>query len=254
MISTKYIKIRVKMSELGANKFPLLIIIVCLISILNCKAQADVVALPQFASRDEQKKLEYQALLGSLEAANKIASVYALVEVEEGLYWEMIAAENGSKIGAHNVASFISVPSQGKNDPYRLYYLERSWFWLKKAADGGDFDAKEELKYFSSKHGKMYSVPEREVKKWVISKRTLSRFKRVAMIGSPSAAYSIYKYCFSKCSSNEKFFWLKIAAQNGYPEAYYDLGSILKKSKNPNDRERSRFWLSKVDSKLQKVK
>lgn len=74
-----------------------------------------------------------QALDGSAEAALRLENQYSLTANHtEAIFWGMIAAENGSQIGAYNLA--VTLAESPHADQRR-----RARFWLKKLiANGGE--------------------------------------------------------------------------------------------------------------------
>ncbi len=210
-------------------------------------AMAVILAYPHPESEKEYATLERQALQGSLKAAEKMFHFFALAESEDGFFWSIIAAENGSIIGAYNAAVFLSEASWLDYDPYENYRLERKWFWLKRAAKGGNLDAKNELKTDFPETERMRLSPETEVRRWIMSRKTLSKFKRAAMLGSPEAAYRLYQhYSSHEKKQKQGLFWATIAAQNGHPEAPFIVGSLMLKSSDRENQERAIFWLRKA--------
>lgn len=232
--------------RMAINKLLFIIFLITIDIVASSCESNDVVAFPQFASKQQKVKLERLTLKGSLEASNKIAEYYALVYADEGLYWEIVAAENGSIIAAHNVASFLSITASHNNDPYGGYRKQRQWYWLKIAADSGDKLALEEMKLLFQRPEEMYLESETKIAQIDLSKNSLPQIKRAAMLGSPLAAYKIFKY-LTEVHAEQKdiMFWLRIAAQNGHPNAIKLLGARMSKSKNERDRLRSQFWLRK---------
>jgi len=212
------------------------------------QTMAGVLALPQFKSSEERQKLEYQALQGSPDAAEKIVGILALFPSSDRLYWATIAAENSSYKGAYNLAVFLVDPGTDGVEPYEGYAKDREWYWLIKAANSGHELAIYTLKTDFPQSKKLHLEPDKEVKQWVLSNKTLPKYKRAAMRGSPEAAYRLCQhYSFSPASElKEGLFWATIAAQNSHPKAPYIVGKLLLKTGKPNDHERALFWLRKA--------
>lgn len=205
---------------------------------------ADVVALPQPRSEEENKILTQQALQGSPEAADHVAGWYLLLMGNGKLDWATVAAENGSPIGADNIASILSDGGLLlDSNPYGDYSRDRIWFWLHRAADHGDEYAIEHVKLEFPEPDKMRLEPEQEIQRWRLSEKTLPQFKRAAMRGSPDAAYRLYQY---HADPKEHLFWARIGAQNGHPQAPIALSRLLLKSRESNDHIRAEFWLKKA--------
>jgi TPR repeat protein len=214
----------------------------------SSQAIADILALPQPKSQKEYDALKQQALRGSPEAADKMVSFFALVvSSKEGFYWALIAAENGSRIGAYNVASFLSDTDLMDHEPYGAYQRDRIWFWLKRAEGVANADAVNALKQEFPCPERMRPESEKEIRRWNLSRKTLPKFKRAAMLGSPGAAYRLYQY-YSSSDKKQKgvLFWATIAAQNDHPEAPFIVGSLMLESSDRKDKERAIFWLSKA--------
>ena len=208
---------------------------------------AGVLALPQPQSEEESKILKEQALQGSPDAADHVVGWYLLLMGNGKLYWATIAAENGSRTGAYNMASILSDRGSLDSDPYGDNGRDRIWFWLKKAADHGSEYALEWVKREFPETDKVRPAPEQEIQRWRLSEQTLPKFKQVAMRGSPNAAYKLYEHYTSPHSEpKERLFWATIAAQNGHPKAPYVLGKLMLKSDQPSDQERAIFWLKKA--------
>lgn len=210
-------------------------------------AMTDVLAFPQFKSKEEKQKLEHQALQGAPEASDRLIKILGLTESSDALYWASIAAENTSKNGAYSLGVLLSNAGPEEAKLYDIYRQDRKWFWLRKAADGGDTDAIFTLKEEFPQSKKMLLEPEKEIKQWVLSSKTLPRFKRAAMRGSQTAAYELFKFYSSVSRTlGEPIFWARIAAQNGHSKAPYTVGTLLLKTGKNDDFERAKFWLRKA--------
>ena len=232
----------------------LIIIFVVLLQMVFANSALSVLALPQFESREGQARLEQNALQGSPEASDKIVHVLALFPGSDKFYWATIAAENNSNNGAVNMANFLSDPGTNGVELYGDYKRDRQHFWLKIAAKNNDTDAQKLLQKYFSDVSKMRIEPEKEISTWVVTKKTLPKFKRAAMLGSSEAAYKLYEHFrFSNPRQKESFFWATVAAQNGHPKAPSVVGKIMLKSENPLDRERAQFWLGKASASGQRA-
>ena len=210
-------------------------------------AMTDLLALPQFKSKEEQQLLERQALQGSPEIADKIVSIFGLVESNDVYNWAVIAAENGSSKGAYNLANIVSDPTRLTYEPYGKFMRDRQWYWLKKSADQGYVHAINELEAEFPDKEKVYLESEAEIKQWKLSQKSLPKFKRAAMRGSPKAAYRLYQHYSSFASEQEEgMLWAVIAAQNGHPKAPLVVGKLMLRSNNQHERMRSQFWLRKA--------
>lgn len=221
-----------------------LLLVVGCIAVWSDQAMTDELALPQFKSIKEQQILEHQALQGSPVAADKIVGVLGLFPNSDAFYWANIAVENSSRNGASNMASFLADVGMNGVETYGIYRLDREYFWLKKAGNANaEFVMKEEF----PQPEKMQLAPEQEIKQWKLSNKTLSKFKRAAMLGSPQAAYRMYQHYSSLTSEpKEGLFWAIIAAQNGHPNAPLAVGKLMLKSSNQRDHVRAQFWLRKA--------
>lgn len=78
-------------------------------------------------------QLSSDALNGSGEAAMKIATHYLVAEGnhKEGLFWALIAAENGDVVGQYNAGFLLKDDPDPRNQKRALY-------WLRIAANRGD--------------------------------------------------------------------------------------------------------------------
>lgn len=204
---------------------------------------ADVVALPMPRSAEESKILAQQALQGDMEAADKKTSFNLLVMGNAKLDWATISAENGSFVGAYNLATTLSDVRSLTDNPYGDYRFDREWFWLKRSADAGYKYAISDLKEAYPDPDKIRPEPEQEIQRWHLTGPTLPQFKRAAMRGSPNAAYRVYQHY---SDPKKRLFWARIAAQNGHPQAPYAVGHLLLESPESDDRIRAEFWLKKA--------
>jgi TPR repeat protein len=210
-----------------------------------------VLGLPQFESEKERLSLEQQALQGSPEAADSIVGKLCLFPNSSAFYWANIAAENGSRNGAANMASLVDDPGMKGTDVYGAYRTNRRYFWSVKAFKDKDY-LEGEGRYLKKEFPdpqKMLPPPEKNIKEWKLSGKTLKKFKLAAMRGSPEAAFRLYKY-FSAPDSELKdgLFWAIISAQNGHPGAPAVIGKLMLKGGSPQDRERAKFWLRKAST------
>jgi TPR repeat protein len=80
--------------------------------------------------------LEARAMSG--DAAAALAMADAMLKIDHGkmVYWYRIAAEDGSKLGQFNYATFLVLDSKNRND------CIRAAFWFGRAAAQRDADAK----------------------------------------------------------------------------------------------------------------
>jgi TPR repeat protein len=181
-----------------------------------------VLAIPQFESMKEQKEFEHQALQGSPEAADKIVGVWGLFPSSDAFYWANIAAENNSRNGATNMSSFLSDTTTNGVEVYGDYRRDRQFYWTQKAAKNKEF-SEIEKEYFKKEFPnskEMQPPPEKAIRDWKLSQKTLPSFKRAAMRGSPEAAFRLYEHFSSPDSElKEGLFWAIIAAQNGHQGA-----------------------------------
>lgn len=210
-----------------------------------------VLALPQFESEKERVKLERQALQGSPEAADNIVSKLCLFPSSSAFYWANIAAENSSRNGAASMASLVDDLGMNGTDMYGNNRTERRYFWAEKASKDKWYLEREgrSLRKEFPDPKKMLPPSEMIVNEWKMSEKTLSKFKRAAMLGSPEAAFRLYEYFSSPDSEpKEGLFWATIAAQNGHQGAPAIIGKLMLKSSNPQDRERAQFWLRKAST------
>lgn len=86
-----------------------------------------------FVPKAEYAEVVRQALDGSAEAALRLESQYSLTaRYAEAIFWATIAAENGSQIGAYNLAFTLAYSPHADQ-------RRRARYWLKKliAAGGG---------------------------------------------------------------------------------------------------------------------
>ena len=107
-------------------------------------------------SESEILQLEREALNGSGEAALRLCLYYEIrkEDLEETMYWECIAAENGHVVSQYNYAIHLL------NENYiKAYYTDpkminrakiRARFWLKKAAEQGHKYAKDKQGNFNN--------------------------------------------------------------------------------------------------------
>lgn len=89
----------------------------------------------------ELERLSNDALNGSGEAARKISIHYLVAQGnrKEGLFWALIAAENGDVIGQYNAGFLLKDDPDPRNKVRALY-------WLRLAADNGNEAAKDLLR------------------------------------------------------------------------------------------------------------
>lgn len=210
-----------------------------------------VLGLPQFESEKERLSLERQALQGSSEAADNIVGKLCLFPNSSAFYWANIAAENGSRNGAANMASLVDDPGMKGTDVYGAYRTDRRYFWSVKACKNVEYLEREEryLKKEFPDPQKMLPPPEEIVEKWKLSEKTLKKFELAAMRGSPEAAFKLYEYySVPNTELKDGLFWAIISAQNGHPSAPAVIGKLMLKSSNQQDRERAQFWLRKAST------
>ena len=210
-----------------------------------------VLGLPQFESERERLSLERQALQGAPEAADNIVGKLCLFPNSNAFYWANIAAENGSRNGAANMASLVDDAGMKGTDVYGAYRTNRRYFWSVKASKNKEYLAREGsyLKKEFPDPQKMLPPPEETVKKWELSNKTLKKFKLAAMQGSPEAAFRLYEnFSGPDTELKDGLFWAIISAQNGHPGAPVVIGKLMLKSSNPQDRERAQFWLRKAST------
>jgi hypothetical protein len=101
--------------------------------------------------------LEKQALAGSIEAANKIASFFRDVQISrrDSMFWEAVAAEDGDPTSMTILAFDYNHPpstSRGIKDNSIELDEIRAHFWLEHAAQLGDTQAKLELGLSKAAH------------------------------------------------------------------------------------------------------
>jgi TPR repeat protein len=220
--------------------------IALVISISNSNSLGDTLAFPHYDSQEEKDTLEQEALTGSISAADKVTSRYLLTMGNDKLFWATIAAENGSLLGAYNITSILSDLRFLTNNPYGNFVRDRQWFWLKKSSDGGYIYAIKQIKKDFPDKVQKSAASDNEIKQWRLSSRTIEKFKRAAMRGSPNAAYRLYQYYNLPVSDlKEGMFWAIIAAQNEHPKASLVVGKLMLKSNNQRERSRAQFWLRK---------
>lgn len=91
------------------------------------------------AALDSQSidQLSNDALNGSGEAARRIAAHYLVAQGnrKEGLYWALIAAENGDIVGQYNAGLLLKDDPDPRN-------RKRALYWLRLAAGRGNEAAK----------------------------------------------------------------------------------------------------------------
>jgi TPR repeat protein len=88
--------------------------------------------------------LRLRAYQGDIPAAAELANIYSIyskVDEKKWLHWETIGAENGSAVAQYNVAFILLDITENKTEENR----DRAMFWLHKAADQGDQNAKDKL-------------------------------------------------------------------------------------------------------------
>ena len=91
-------------------------------------------------SAEDIDRLKVLSMIGDPESAAKLSKHYLFGkgDLEGGLYWAIIEAENGSDVGQLNVAGLMYYYYSEKKE-----LKERAIFWLKKSMDNGNKDAKE---------------------------------------------------------------------------------------------------------------
>ena len=91
-------------------------------------------------TKNQIAQLTNDALAGSGDAAVKLSAYYSNVALnfDQGRYWTIIAAENGSAVGQYN--AWDQLRTENDVDSKR-----RALFWLKRAAAQGDRDAAAQL-------------------------------------------------------------------------------------------------------------
>jgi len=97
-------------------------------------------------SESEFKILQDQALKGAPEPAFRLFLFYNFCkrDYKESNFWIIIAAENGHPTGEYNLAFRLKDDPDPRN-------RKRARFWLERAAQKGDKDAKEQLKKLNGK-------------------------------------------------------------------------------------------------------
>ena len=94
----------------------------------------------------ELERLSSEALNGSGEAARRVLTHYLVAQGNrtEGLFWALIAAENGDVVGQYNAGFLL------KDDPDPRQRV-RALYWLRVAADSGNGAAKSLLQEIKGK-------------------------------------------------------------------------------------------------------
>jgi TPR repeat protein len=83
---------------------------------------------------------------------------------------------------------------------------------------------------------------------FVIPQQDIPAFAHRALMGSGEAAIRLGNYYyFVKLDQSEGRYWMTIAAENGLPNAMYNLGFYLRLSKDERDRTRARYWLGRAE-------
>jgi TPR repeat protein len=80
-----------------------------------------------------------------------------------------------------------------------------------------------------------------------LSDGEIQKLKMQAGKSDVRAAYRLYTYyLFSENGMPEAMHWLRVAAEEGYPLAEYNLGALLRESDSSQDKKEARLWLAKA--------
>lgn len=105
------------------------------VSVSSAEINAQELRTPMAGQQCAVDCMKEKALSGDREAARNLALVYGKVDFKSMQYWHLIGAENGDPVSQYNYAFWLLE----KGGPQ---HRERAIFWLKKAAQNGDGDAK----------------------------------------------------------------------------------------------------------------
>jgi TPR repeat protein len=89
--------------------------------------------------------------------------------------------------------------------------------------------------------------PVTSVHVFLIPAEELASLEGAALNGSGAAAFRLSRhYAFVARDPKIALYWMTIAAQSGFPPAYYDLGFLLLTERNEQSRLRARYWLERA--------
>jgi TPR repeat protein len=82
---------------------------------------------------------------------------------------------------------------------------------------------------------------------YALSEDGIAALNSKALKGDGEAAFYLSRhYLFVKKDSAQSTQWLKMSAEEGYPEGMYSYGLLLSHSSNTYDLSNARYWLQKA--------
>ncbi|GHV87842.1 hypothetical protein AGMMS50267_02020 [Spirochaetia bacterium] len=210
---------------------------------------------PDELSESELKRLSFEAMGGSAEAAERVAKHYWAVykknymvsdespDKQARIAWELIGAENGSGEGRYNTAYYFS------GWGFSLSKIPRAVFWLRLEARNGynsamgwlvreaiplDFDFPSDDSFPDS-----YKDMTAEM---------LGACEEAALNGSGKAALLLGGYYMSIVNNVDLAeYWYRIGAQNGNPLCQSDIASFYGLKGDRLNGARATFWGNKAE-------
>jgi len=80
-----------------------------------------------------------------------------------------------------------------------------------------------------------------------LSTEQLKKLEARAVNHDAKAAFHLYTYyLFAEDGMAKAMYWLRVAANDGYPQAEYNLGAFLKQSSSSRDQKEAEVWLAKA--------
>lgn len=171
------------------------------------------------------------------------------INLKKAIYWLEAASKQGYGQAQYNLGELYFVPLLGltKPSPQKFELAKKAEFWLKKAADHGNIQAKRDLVvgYQSGLFKGDYLL------------NKIIFLKKKALNGDAKAQYNLgtlyvegYKVQDKQIKRKEKgLFWIEQSAKNGFIEAEKDLaGRYAGGAGFPKDLSKSIFWRKKAAS------
>lgn len=208
----------------------------------------------EFISIDNDLKLtetqiieyEKQGLSGDSLKCSILHDYYAIYldKIDEGLYWLMVGAENGS------------IPLEYSYGYYLNNYSDkfRAIFFLKKSSEQGNESAKGLL---SKNDETLYNLA-KQFSIDYINDDNLDLFIKNAKLGNKNAALKLAQFYKTKSKKSvvesiervndesSYIYWLRLGLQNGSEDCLIEYVNLLLQSTDINDNIRANFWKEKI--------
>jgi len=175
-------------------------------------------------SPEEKALLEKKANADDAQAAFRLYQYYSLGGVHEkiGMQWLRIAANKGHVMAQYNLGNQLTQSADPQEESEGLKWLQLT----EKHGLGVDYNP---------------LMPNRRTEK---EEKESSDDPMKAKAGDAQAAYRLFKYYYwEKIDEKIGMHWLRVAANQGHVMAQYNLGSILIRSTDPQEKSEGLKWL-----------